>query len=71
MKKSNAISGGPLNMDPRISEIFLAHLAVCCASTERASLAAARRRDRLFRQLSPTQQGYVHLVASAVGRCGS
>jgi hypothetical protein len=71
MKKSNAISGGPLNFDTRIVEVFIAHIACCCAWTDDESDAAARRRDRLFRQLSPTQQGYVHLVASAVGRFGS
>ena len=71
MHQATFTSGGPLGFDSRVAEIFMAHIEVCCAPDERTSRAAARRRDQIFDGLDEKQQGYVSLVASAIGRFAS
>ena len=64
-------SGGTMNVDPRVAQIFLAHVEIMTAATNRAGLAAARRRDQMLSELDEKNQGYVALVASAMLRsCG-
>jgi hypothetical protein len=66
--QANIPCGGTLEVDPRVAQIFLSHIEIMTATTDRAGSAAARRRDRMFKQLDAKNQGYVALVASAMLR---
>ena len=66
--QANIPSGGTMEVDPRVAQIFLSHIEIMTARTDKAGLAAARRRDEMFRKLDKKNQGYVALVASAMLR---
>jgi len=68
MHESNFLSGGPLGLDARVAQIFLAHIEICCATDEETGAAAARRRDKMLEEIDEKQHGYVQLVASAMTR---
>jgi hypothetical protein len=61
-------AGGPLDIDPKVAEVTLAHLEGVCAATPGASEVAFDKRDALLAMCSTAAIGQLAMVCRAILR---
>lgn len=63
-------SGGPLKVDAKVAEVFVAHISGVCAGKDQESRAAFRKRDSLLKSLGEPGRRHVRLVSEVLaGLC--
>jgi hypothetical protein len=71
MPEKPMLSGGPLNLDPKVAEAFLAQIEMLAYADGAAFEAAQQRRTDAFRALDKQQRENVLFVTSSMARLAS
>jgi hypothetical protein len=61
-------TGGPLGIDRRVAEVFLAQIEVWSGSDDSSVRAAADRRDALLQEVDDRQRDFIRQIAESLAR---
>jgi hypothetical protein len=61
-------AGGPLGIDRRVAEVFLAQIEVWSGSDDSSAQAAADRRDALLQEIDDRQRDFIGQIAESLAR---
>ena len=61
-------AGGPLEIDRRVAEVFLAQIEVWSDSGDSSVQAAADRRDALLQEVDDRQRDFIRQIAESLAR---
>ena len=61
-------SGGPLEIDRRVAEVFLAQIEVWSGYDDSSVRAAADRRDSLLQEVDNRQRDFIRQIAESLAR---